>query len=326
MSITLLTSVPGGGKTSYAVWNVIKKAHEDGRVIYTCGIPKLKIPTIEISYADLKQWYERDDPNKELPNLVNIEHGSVIVIDEVQKLWPAQGTKISQDIKDLSEHRHFGLSFLILTQSPNLIHRNVLALVDRHLHIRPNWSGRKLYEWPEYCKSPSAVSNKNVAVVSTYTLPKQSFKLYHSATEHIKPEKRIPMGFFIFVISLIAVPVMAYQAFDRIYSKADETIVSQDEQETEPQSTPEKLTSTETQPAELTQQVIIPTLPSLLSANYDWQNIAACLSSENIGCICYGDSAQRLVVPIETCELAAKHGWGRKVIRTPPPVLQTDSI
>lgn len=42
MAITLLTSVPGGGKTSYAVENVILKAHHEGKIIYTCGIPKLK--------------------------------------------------------------------------------------------------------------------------------------------------------------------------------------------------------------------------------------------------------------------------------------------
>ncbi len=82
------------------------------------------------------------------------------------------------------------------------------------------------------------------------------------------------MGFFIFVISLIAVPIMAYQAFDRIYSKTDENVVAQEEQIIEPQLAPEKLTSTQTQPIEPTKQVIIPTLPSLLSANYDWQHIA----------------------------------------------------
>ena len=49
MSITLLTAVPGGGKTSYAVWEVIRDAHNKGQIIYTVGIPKLTIPTIDLT-------------------------------------------------------------------------------------------------------------------------------------------------------------------------------------------------------------------------------------------------------------------------------------
>ena len=30
MSITLITAVPGAGKTIYAVWHIIKKAVEEG--------------------------------------------------------------------------------------------------------------------------------------------------------------------------------------------------------------------------------------------------------------------------------------------------------
>lgn len=90
MSINLLTSVPGGGKTSYAVWNIIKKAHEEGKIIYTVGIPKLTLPTIELTYDQVKNWFKHDINEKSgLPELQNIEHGSIIVIDEVQKLWPA---------------------------------------------------------------------------------------------------------------------------------------------------------------------------------------------------------------------------------------------
>ncbi|SFM30430.1 zonular occludens toxin domain-containing protein [Nitrosomonas communis] len=46
MSITLLSAVPGGGKSSYVVWHEIKPAVEAGRIVYTAGIPKLKLPTI----------------------------------------------------------------------------------------------------------------------------------------------------------------------------------------------------------------------------------------------------------------------------------------
>lgn len=96
MSITLLTAVPGGGKTSYAVWEVIRDAHNKGQIIYTVGIPKLTIPTIELTYEEVRAWNELDPastPGK--PILSNIELNSVIVIDEVQKIWPATGSKVT---------------------------------------------------------------------------------------------------------------------------------------------------------------------------------------------------------------------------------------
>ncbi|SFK31451.1 zona occludens toxin [Nitrosomonas aestuarii] len=321
MSITLLTSVPGGGKTSYAVWNVIKKAHDEGKIIYTVGIPKLKIPTIELTYDDVKNWNQTTEQEQNLPELTNIEHGSIIVVDEVQRMWPATGSKITEDIKDLSIHRHFGLTFFLITQSPTLIHRNVLALVDRHLHIRPTWAGRKIYEWPEYCRNPAAQSNKNAAITFNYKLPKQSFNLYHSATQHIKPEKRIPMAFYVFVTFLILTAVFVYFSVDRILSKTDapkeetpheflsdneNTEITQENLQTvsvsqENQSIPQQQISE--------QQTTAKILPTILSEIYDWDRVAACLNSEQLGCVCYGRSAERLMIPKESCQLAAKHGW-----------------
>ncbi|MBA2483999.1 MAG: hypothetical protein H0V39_06190 [Nitrosomonas sp.] len=64
MSISLLTSVPGGGKTSYAVWYIIKKAFEENRPVFTCGIPDLTVPHIPITYAQLKNWSERKPLNE----------------------------------------------------------------------------------------------------------------------------------------------------------------------------------------------------------------------------------------------------------------------
>ena len=50
----------------------------------------------------------------------------------------------------------------------------------------------------------------------------------------------------------------------------------------------------------------------LLTRSIDWSTITGCLTMESAGCVCYGSSAQRLVVPKESCELAARNGWERK--------------
>ncbi|MDO8335722.1 MAG: zonular occludens toxin domain-containing protein [Candidatus Saccharibacteria bacterium] len=308
MSITLLTAVPGGGKTSYAVWNVIKEAHEQGKIIYTVGIPKLTLPTIELTYDQVRTWFKTEQNEEGLPELLNVEHGSIIVIDEVQRIWPATGSKISDDIKELSVHRHYGLSFFLITQAPNLIHRNVLALVDRHLHIGVNWAGRKIYEWSEYCRTPSTKTSKDSAITFNYKLPKESFALYHSATQHVKPKKRAPMAFFVFALALVLTLIFGYLGVQRVTAKTateNEIILS----ETVPETTTEKV-----QPvATVTPQPKTPLFNTqLLTDEIDWSTVSACLSSKDNGCVCYGLSAQRLVVPKESCELAVTSGWHRK--------------
>ncbi len=308
MSISLLTAVPGGGKTSYAVWNVIKKAHEQGKIIYTVGIPKLTIPTIELSYDQVRQWF-KTSPNEEgLPELLNIEHGSIIVIDEVQRIWPATGSKISDDIKELSVHRHYGLTFLLITQAPNLIHRNVLALVDRHLHIGVNWAGRKIYEWSEYCRSPSTKTSKDTAVTFNYKLPKESFALYHSATQHVKAKKRAPMTFYIFLVAILLTIVFAYFSVQRVVAKTnpDTEIILSDEK---PIEQPVTVTPQPVKPVELQRNLFD---VQLLTHDIDWSIVSACLASPKLGCVCYGKSGQRLVIPKESCELAVTSGWDRK--------------
>lgn len=307
MSITLLTAVPGGGKTSYAVWNVIKEAHEQGKIIYTVGIPKLTLPTIELTYDQVRQWFKTEQNEEGLPELLNVEHGSIIVIDEVQRIWPATGSKISDDIKELSVHRHYGLSFFLITQAPNLIHRNVLALVDRHLHIGVNWAGRKIYEWSEYCRTPSTKTSKDSAITFNYKLPKESFALYHSATQHVKPKKRAPMAFFVFALALVLTLVFGYYGVQRVTAKtaaSDETILSE--------SPVELMPVEQKQPLPVTQEIKQPLFNTqLLTPDIDWAAVSACLSSKNVGCVCYGLSGERLVVPKDTCELAVSNGWNK---------------
>lgn len=315
MSITLLTAVPGGGKTSYVVWEVIRDAHKKGQIIYTVGIPKLTIPTIELSYEDIRSWNVlAPESTASNPILATIEMNSIIVIDEVQKIWPATGSKISDDIKDLSVHRHYGLSFFIITQSPNLIHRNVLSLVDRHLHIGVKWSGRKLYEWPEYCRNPSAKSSKDMAVTQSYKLPKESFKLYHSATAHVKPKKSIPISFFIFIIGIISTAAFGYYGAERVLSKADSHVLPEGMAQHEKDKTIDPAPIPASSPPLVSNQTIKPVFDdiSMLSSNVDWTQISACLSGKNYGCVCYGLSAQRVMIPKETCEAAVKFGWSNK--------------
>jgi len=322
MSISLLTSVPGGGKTSYAVWYIIKKAFEEGRPVFTCGIPDLTLPHIHITYAELRKWSERNPLNEFEPEgkqeLLNIPVGALIVIDEVQKLWPAGGkAQIPDHIRYLEEHRHHGLDFFIMTQAPSFVHSHVLSLVEKHQHILNDWTGRKLYEWSEYCSTVRSRAAKDQAVKQRYKLPEKSFALYHSSTKHIKPEKTIPKMLFVTFFTVLIFPFLVYSAFDRVTSKGEATseeILAQDDELNEV-STDSFITSGQSNIEQLKKSEVQIVGASyldiqLVSRQIDWSIVSSCLSNET-SCICYGISAERLVVPKQSCELAVKHGWAQ---------------
>ena len=46
----------------------------------------------------------------------------------------------------------------------------------------------------------------------------------------------------------------------------------------------------------------------LVSRSIDWSMVSSCVANETT-CVCYGLSAERLVVPSSSCELAVRHGW-----------------
>lgn len=214
MTVTLITSVPGGGKTVFTVWDIIRPASKDQRIIYTAAIPELKFDHIPVSYQFIKTWHEFEwtdgmETNPFIPdeererNLKNFTHGSLVVVDEVQYCWPSAGTKLTEDIKHLTMHRKYGLDFVLITQSPHLIHKDVLAVVDRHIHIRSAWFGRHMFEWPEYCPTPKAMSSKLQATKKRFKLPKQAFGTYRSASVHTKQKKSLPAGIYFFPLLLL---------------------------------------------------------------------------------------------------------------------------
>ncbi|MDH5553269.1 MAG: hypothetical protein OEX82_08050 [Nitrosomonas sp.] len=50
---------------------------------------------------------------------------------------------------------------------------------------------------------------------------------------------------------------------------------------------------------------------SLLATDVEWNTVSACLKSKK-SCNCYGYSGNKLAIPKESCERAAKYGWPQK--------------
>lgn len=225
--ITLITGTPGAGKTLYCiskllrdlVGSVVNSTDDSGnhmlvrRRILT-NIPGLLLdhefigPDVGGGLADWHLW---------------AKPGDVIVYDEVQRSWPprANGSKVPDYISALETHRHMGVDFIILTQHPMLLDRNVAALTGRHLHVRRfgGIGAAIVYEW-DHC-SRSLLYSKSLKKFP-FKYDKSIFKLYKSAELHTKPKTSIPTLAFVVIGAIAAALYLIPLTVSRIAAKGEQ--------------------------------------------------------------------------------------------------------
>lgn len=211
--ITLITGAPGAGKTAALVAMLTET--DPARLIYVSGVPDLTLPGRTVHPLDDPQTWPDAVPD-----------GALVVIDEVQRVWrprPA-GQAIPRDIAELETHRHRGLDFIVITQNPGLLHKNVRALTGRHVHLRDvGFLGRWWYEWPEVCEN-CLTGWKTAAIKKRYRLPKRVFALYRSASMHIKGERSFPAAAAVGILALVAAIGASWYAFQSVRGRMSETM------------------------------------------------------------------------------------------------------
>lgn len=231
--ITLITGGPGTGKTAWLLNNLIELIKvEPDRLLFVHGVRNLRGIRHETIYcrsqlcdicraqdSAIKLLADTDRPPKFVENWTAWkEPNSLIVVDEVQRIWrPTNGaSSLHESISALETHRHYGVDFLLISQGPHLFHNFIRLLVGRHVHLVAKWHGRKQYEWPE-CRQD--VQSRSDAVERTYTLPKHVYGMYDSAEVHTIQEHRKPMAFyFVAIFMLMAVALVGY-AGHNIYQR-----------------------------------------------------------------------------------------------------------
>lgn len=219
--ITVITGTPGAGKTLYAIEKLllpqigktIKGRDEHGneveheRKVYT-NINGLQIDHELIDGGDkqgLRDWHKWAKP------------GSLIVFDEVQKVWPPRpnGSKIPEDVQALDTHRHLGVDFILITQNVLNVDRHIHALGGRHLHVRrvANMPLATVYEWDHI--SRGLLYSKAISK-APWKYKKKVFKLYKSSELHTKQPRRIPGLVWFILVGIVAMFVLTPQVFERI--------------------------------------------------------------------------------------------------------------
>ena len=202
--ITLITGVPGSGKSLYAVSELLlpmlgaEIEHEGEKVKrrLCTNIKNLLLEHVLIGKDELLTWQDWAKP------------GDFICFDEVQEVWRprAMSAQAPESITKLEIHRHMAVDFVIVTQHPMLLDQNIRRLVGRHLHVRrvANMALAVVYEW-DHASNPSMV--KSAITSRPWRYPKSAYKLYKSAEAHTKQPRRLPAAL---LVLLLAAAGLAY--------------------------------------------------------------------------------------------------------------------
>ncbi len=195
--ITLITAVPGSGKTLYSI-GLIVEALKEGRPVFhnINGLVVDKFPNNHLLNDAPDDW--RDCPN-----------GSLVIYDEAQQphLYPsnAQRGKVEDErLTAMETHRHGGYDLVFITQAPTFVHHHIRKLVGQHIHL---YRGRGVkgavrYEWSHTCESPNDRREQERAVSAMWPFPKEYFAYYTSAVMHTHKFK-LPFKLVLLILAVL---------------------------------------------------------------------------------------------------------------------------
>lgn len=204
--ITLITGVPGVGKTALTVKELLRL--KGSRPVFS-NINGLKIDHHTIDHEWVQTWHLQAPPD------------ALIVIDEAQHSFRPrpQGSKVPDNVAAFETHRHLGVDMILVTQRPTLIDANIRGLVGRYLHIRQTSLSRMVHEAMEVVDfSQKSVREENAK--TAYKLPKEVFSLYKSSELHTKkPRPKLPTAVYILGALVPIIGVTGFYLYGSISSK-----------------------------------------------------------------------------------------------------------
>lgn len=207
--IYIYTGNPGHGKSLHAIDAVLKYVAE-GRLVYVCNVADFqyeKAGCLRMEPDDFKDWMNF------LPD------GAVCFVDEVYEhgMLPKRppGSKVPAHVEQLAKHRHRGIDFIFVCQSPaRQIDDFVHDLIEWHIHVRRFYGlpfvRLKKFSYME--RSPVKASATSTQFVP---LPKRPRGLYKSTVMDTS-EARVPWYFIAFAVALPAVAFGAWHQFGEV--------------------------------------------------------------------------------------------------------------
>ncbi|MEV5119890.1 zonular occludens toxin domain-containing protein [Stenotrophomonas indicatrix] len=200
------TGQPGHGKTLHAIERLLE-FKDQGRIVYACNIREFdyaKAGVLEMTPEQFRDW----------PSF--LPDGAVALVDEAYEhgMLPKRppGGKVPHHVEQLAKHRHRGLDFIFVSQSPDKqCDQFVHDLIERHVHVRRRF-GTKFVQLREFDRFEAQSEKATPLVNRRRTLPTRPMGLYKS-TELDTTERRIPWYIIALPILLVGSVGLAYYTF-----------------------------------------------------------------------------------------------------------------
>ncbi|MDG2518404.1 zonular occludens toxin domain-containing protein [Lysobacter soli] len=203
------TGQPGHGKTLHAIDHALK-FRDEGRLVFVGNVRGFKHDTarcLPITPEQFRDWMNF------LPD------GAVCFIDEAyeSEMLPKRppGSKVPDHVRELAKHRHRGLDFIFVSQSPaKQVDEFVHDLIERHIHVRRRFGlpFAHLRIFDRFERNPEKASP---LILKRVKLPKRPMGLYES-TVMDTVEKKIPWYYIALAIGLPATAYGAWHQFGAV--------------------------------------------------------------------------------------------------------------
>lgn len=203
------TGQPGHGKTLHAIDHAIDYRNA-GRLVYVCNVRGFKhdeARMLEMTPEEFCDW----------PNF--LPDGAVCVVDEAYEhgMLPKRrpGSTVPHHVEQLAKHRHRGLDFIFVSQSPDRQCDDfVQDLIERHVHVRRRFGlpYAHLRTFDRYEKNPEKVTP---LVLKRVKLPKRPMGLYESTVMDTS-EKSIPWYYPTAILLLVGVMLGGWYTVSRV--------------------------------------------------------------------------------------------------------------
>lgn len=200
------TGQPGHGKTLHAIDRLLEFKAQ-GRAVYACNIREFnyeKAGVLPMTPEEFKDW----------PNF--LPDGAVALVDEAYEhgMLPkrAPGSKVPEHVEQLAKHRHRGLDFIFVSQSPDKqCDQFVHDLIERHVHVRRRF-GTQYVHLREFDRFEANAEKAIPLVNRRGLLPKRPRGLYKS-TELDTTERKIPWYYIAFFLGVPLAIFMLWYVF-----------------------------------------------------------------------------------------------------------------
>lgn len=204
--IHLITGIPGASKTLNAIAYIDSNPDFVNRPIYYIRIKELTLPWFELTEDEVRDWQSLPD-------------GAIVVIDEAQYIFPTRDSKkaLPEFILALSEHRHRGFDFFVITQSPMLLDAGFRRFVGKHWHFERvfGMQSAKRFEWEKCQSDVDDFFVRKSAVIARVPFNKKYYGVYKSAEIHTH-KRKIPFKVFApFLLLALIIGVGWYHFHDR---------------------------------------------------------------------------------------------------------------